>query len=168
VLNVIPARTQRTAGVRSGPKSSSVMNAEHGKAASLDYARRGQPNRKAGPAGVALGWPKKPRPVCNEPDMPTSAWPGKARKVCGTTSTWESNRRATPVARCTQSCCPQEHSDEGRNPVLPNGSRRLRCHFVRHRFPSSRGSARKGLALERFEPCEAKVSRTVLRGAWAG
>ena len=103
-----------------------VMNAEHGNAASLDYAS-GQPDRKAGSAGAALGWPKKPRPVCNEPDMPTSAWPGKARKVCGPPSTWESNRRATPVAWCTQSCCPQEHSDEGRNPVLPNGSRGLRC-----------------------------------------
>ena len=66
-----------------------VMNAEHGKAAGLDHAGRGHPNRKAGAAGAALGWPKKPKPVCNEPDMPTSAWPGKARKVCGTTSTWE-------------------------------------------------------------------------------
>ncbi len=104
-----------------------VLNAEPGKAASLDHAGRGQPDRKAGPAGAALGWPKKPRPVCNEPDMPTSAGPGKARKVGGTPSTWESNRRATPVARCTQSCCPKEHSHEGRHPVLPNGSRELRC-----------------------------------------
>ena len=104
-----------------------VMNAEHGKAASLGHASGGQPDRKAGSAGAALGWPKKLRPVCNESDMPTSAWPGKARKVCGTPSTWESNRRATPVARCTQSRCPQEHGDEGRNPVLPNGSRGLRC-----------------------------------------
>src|SRR6266478_8306864 len=36
------------------------------------------------------------------------------------------------------------------------------------RGPSNRGSARKGLALDRFEPCEGKLSRTVLRGAWAG
>ena len=40
---------------------------------------------------------------------------------------------------------------------------------VRHPFSSGRGSvAWKGLALERFEPCEAKVSRTVLRGGAGG
>jgi hypothetical protein len=35
---------------------------------------------------------------------------------------------------------------------------------MRHRLEPSRGSARKGWALERFEPCEVKVSRTVLGG----
>jgi hypothetical protein len=33
---------------------------------------------------------------------------------------------------------------------------------------SNSGLARKGLALNRFEPFEGKLSRTVLRGAWAG
>ena len=79
-----------------------------------------------------------------------------------------SNRRATPVARCTQSCRSKEHSDEGRNRSIAKWTEGNRIRSVRHRFPSSRGSAWKGLALERFEPCEAKVSRTVLRGAWAG
>jgi hypothetical protein len=37
------------------------------------------------------------------------------------------NRRATPVAWCTQSRGPQEHGDEGRNPVLPNGPWRIGC-----------------------------------------
>ena len=79
------------------------------------------------------------------------------------------NGRATPVAWCTQTCGLKEHGDEGRNPVLPNGSMGIGCAQVGHRFTSSRGSgAWKGPALERFEPCEAKVSRTVLRGAWAG
>ncbi len=145
-----------------------VLNAEHGNAVSLGHAGRGQPDRKAGPAGAALGWPKKPRPVCNEPDRLTSAWPGKVRKVCGTTSTWESNRRATPVARCTQNYCPQEQWRRRPQPGIAKWVEGNTIRSVRHRFPSSRGSARKGLALERFEPCEAKVSRTVLRGAWAG
>ena len=35
-----------------------VLNAEHGNAAGLDHAGRGQPDRKAGSAGAALGWPK--------------------------------------------------------------------------------------------------------------
>jgi hypothetical protein len=30
------------------------------------------------------------------------------------------------------------------------------------------GSPRQRLILERLEPCEGKLSRTVLRGAWAG
>jgi hypothetical protein len=65
------------------------LNAEHGKAASLDHAGRGHPKPQGRAAGAALGWPKKQTPVGNQPDMPTSAWPGQARKVCGTTSTWE-------------------------------------------------------------------------------
>ena len=81
-----------------------VMNAEHGNAASLGHASRGQPERKAGQAGAALGWPKKQRPVCNEPDKPTSAWPGKARRFVEPLQLGNCNRRATPVARCTQSC----------------------------------------------------------------
>jgi hypothetical protein len=49
---------------------------------------------------------------------------------------------------------------------LVNGSTMPR---MGQRFRSISGpGARKGSALERFEPCEAKVSRTVLRGAWAG
>jgi hypothetical protein len=30
------------------------------------------------------------------------------------------------------------------------------------------GTPRTGVFLERLEPCEGKLSRTVLRGAWAG
>jgi hypothetical protein len=146
-----------------------VMDAEHGKAASLDYAGRSQPNRKAGPAGAALGWPKKPKPECNVSDMPTSVWPGKARKSCGTTSTWESNRQATPVAWCTRNRCPQEQRYGRPQPGIAKWPEGITMRSVRHRFSSSRGSgAWKGLALERFEPCEGKLSRTVLWGAWAG
>ena len=146
-----------------------VMNAEHGNAASLDYAGRSQPDRKAGPAGAAWGWPKKPKPECNVSDMPTSVWPGKARKSCGTTSTWESNRQATPVAWCTRNRCPQEQRYGRPQPGIAKWPEGTTMRSVRHRISSSRGSgAWKGLALERFEPCEAKVSRTVLRGAWAG
>jgi len=35
-------------------------------------------------------------------------------------------------------------------------------------IPSSSGSARTEPALERLELCEGKLSRTVLRGVWAG
>ena len=142
-----------------------VWNAEHGNAAGLDYAGRGRPNRKAGRAGAALGWPKKPMPVGNEPDMPMSVWSGKARRVCGTDSIGNCNRRATPVARCTQNCCPKERSHEGHSQVLPSCPTGLVCVLVTQPISSNRGSARKGLALNRFEPCEWKLSRIVLRGA---
>ena len=97
-----------------------VMNAEHGKAAGLDYAGRGHPNpaERDRAAGAALGWPKKQRPARNVSDKPTSVWSGKARRVCGTDSIGNCNRRATPVARCTQSCCPKEHSHEGHEPGI--------------------------------------------------
>ena len=35
-------------------------------------------------------------------------------------------------------------------------------------IPTIAGMPLTGASLERLEPCEAKVSRTVLRGAWAG
>src|SRR6266404_6019961 len=69
-------------------------------------------------AGAALGWPKKQTPARNVSDKPTSVWSGKARRVCGTDSIGNCNRRATPVARCTQSCCPKEHSHDGHEPGI--------------------------------------------------
>ena len=54
------------------------------------------------------------------------------------------------------------------NLVLPSCPTGLVCVLVTQPILSNRGSARKGLALDRFEPCEGKLSRTVLRGAWAG
>jgi hypothetical protein len=39
---------------------------------------------------------------------------------------------------------------------------------ARHQVPTNGGSTRKGLALDRFEPCEGKLSCKVLREAWAG
>jgi len=35
-------------------------------------------------------------------------------------------------------------------------------------FPTMAGTPRTGASLERLEPCEGKLSRTVLRGVWAG
>ncbi len=168
MLNVTPARTRRTAGVQSGPKSSGV-ECRTWKSCWPGSRRSWSPQPQGREAGAALGWPKKPRPVCNEPDRPTSVWPRTARKVCGTTSIWD--------LQWTSDACRLVHPE-----LLPTGAAVSKAasgiaewlggvtmRLVRHRFPSSRGSgAREGLALERFEPCEGKLSRTVLRGAWAG
>ena len=52
-------------------------------------------------------------------------------------------------------------------PVLPNGAR---GRGALNEASTCIGPwiGRKGLAFEGFEPCEAKVSRTVLWGSWAG
>jgi hypothetical protein len=168
VLNVIPARTHRTAGVQSGPKSSGV-ECRTWKGCGPGPRRSWSPQPQGRAAGAALGWPKKPRPVCNEPDMPTSVWPGKARKVCGTPSTWELQSTSDTRRLVHPKPLPTGARRRRPQPGIAKWSEGNTMRFVRHRFPSGCGSgARKGLALEGFEPCEAKVSRTVLRGAWAG
>ena len=64
----------------------------------------------------------------------------------------------------SRSCRPMERSSNGHRSLLPSCTRGIRCVHVTFRFPSSSGSPRTRGALERLELCEAKVSRTVLRG----
>jgi hypothetical protein len=45
---------------------------------------------------------------------------------------------------------------------------RITLHREMHRIYGAMKRHANGMVLERPEPCEAKVSRTVLRGAWAG
>ena len=145
-----------------------VLNAEHGKAAGLDHAGRGHPNRKAG--RQEQPWDdrrSKGRHVMCRIGPRRSGLERQDRFV-EPLQLGNCNRRATPVARCTQNCCPKEHSYDGHDTVLPSCPRGLRCICVIQRVLSNRGSARKGLALDRFEPFEGKLSRPVLRGAWAG
>src|SRR5881392_3884555 len=61
-------------------------------------------------------------------------------------------------------CRPKERRPNGHRPVLPSCTKGLRCVLKMRRFPTRSGSARTSLALERLEPCEGKLSRTVLRG----
>src|SRR5439155_11509741 len=61
-----------------------------------------------------------------------------------------------------------ERSSNGHRPVLPSCTKGLRCVRKMRRFPARSGSARTSLALERLEPCEGKLSRTVLRGGVSG
>jgi hypothetical protein len=52
----------------------------------------------------------------------------------------------------------------GHTPVLPSCSVGVGCILMMLRFSSSGGSPRLRAAFERLEPCEGKLSRTVLRG----
>jgi hypothetical protein len=145
-----------------------VLNAEHGKAASLDHAGRGHPNRKAG---------RQEQPW----DDRRSQGRFVMNRICPRRSGLErqeesvepiqlgiaiDERRLSPGAPKT--VAQRSTVTTATNTVLPSCATGLGCMQVMHQISSNCGSARKGLALERFEPCEGKLSRTVLRGAWAG
>ena len=57
-----------------------VNHAEHGKAVSLVPVHHWADLTARRVGGTALGGPKKPRPGCNAPDMPTSVWSEMARE----------------------------------------------------------------------------------------
>jgi len=104
-----------------------VLNAEHGNAVGLDHAGRGHPNRKAG--RQEQHWDDR-RSECRfvtSRICPRRSGLERRGRYVEPLQLGNCNRRATPVAWCTQSCRPKEHSDEGRNPVLPNGQRGIRC-----------------------------------------
>ena len=67
----------------------------------------------------------------------------------------------------SRSCRPMERSRNGRRRVLPSCPRALRCVFKMHRIYRAAGHSATGMSLDRLEPCEGKLSRTVLRGVWA-
>ena len=54
---------------------------------------------------------------------------------------------------------------EGLVKSFPQQYKRLRMLTL---FQNIAGTPHAGAYLERLEPCEGKLSRTVLRGAWAG
>jgi len=145
-----------------------VMNAEHGKAAGLEHAGRGHPNRKAG-----------------RQEQPWDGRRSKGRHVMCRISPRRSGlerreesvepiplgiaidaRRLSPGA--PKAVAQRSTVTKATNLVLPSCPTGLVCVLVTQPISSNRGSARKGLAFDRFEPCEGKLSRTVLRGAWAG
>jgi hypothetical protein len=146
-----------------------VLNAEHGNAAGLDHAGRGHPNRKAGRQEQPWdGRRSQSRFVMNR-ICPRRSGLERRERYVEPSQLGNCNRRATPVAWCTQKPLPTGARRRRPQPGIAKWSAGITMRSMRHRFPSGRGSvARKGLALERFEPCEGKLSRTVLRGAWAG
>ena len=58
--------------------------------------------------------------------------------------------------------CPAERTGQVLSSQAYKGLRMLTL------VQSIAGMPRTGASLERLEPCEGKLSRTVLRGAWAG
>ena len=53
-------------------------------------------------------------------------------------------------------------------PKVRRDVRRLQLRIAKAIRQTIAGMPRTGASLERLEPCEGKLSRTVLRGVWAG
>ena len=54
---------------------------------------------------------------------------------------------------------------EGLVKAVPQAYKELKIYMLIQKVA---GMPRTGASLERLEPCEGKLSRTVLRGVWAG
>ena len=145
-----------------------VLNAEHGKAAGLDHAGRGHPHRKAG--RQEQPWDDRRSQGRFVMNRICPRRPGLERREKSVEPLQLGiaidERRLSPGA--PKAVAQRSTVTKAANLVLPSCPTGLVCVLVTQPILSNRGSARKGLALDRFEPCEGKLSRTVLRGAWAG
>ena len=74
----------------------------------------------------------------------------------------DASRLVHPDAVC------QEHSMNGHSLRIAKPPEQLRMHRTMHRNYRVAEYSGAGVFLERLEPCEGKLSRTVLRGAWTG
>jgi hypothetical protein len=141
-----------------------VVDAEHGKAVTVHPALAGprQADRKAGPGEAALRGSKKPRPLCNGSDMPTSIWSFVVRKSMEPFLL----RKANDDRRLSISASQARHKDcRGARPSIsmakvesgPKRSLRRACPAG---TPRTEWCPLKGLSRG-----EGKLSCTVLRGA---
>ena len=118
--------------------------------------------------GAALRRPKKPRPavarrIC--PRRPGVEW---QESMWNRLKSGNANDKRRQSLSASRSCRPMERSANGHRPVLPSCARGIRCVLKMHWGSSRSGSVRTEPALKRLELCEGKLSRTVLRGVWAG
>ena len=140
-----------------------VADAEHGKAVSVDPALAvpRQANRKAGPGETAWRGSNKPKPSCNRADMPTSIWSFVVRNSMEPFSLRNANDDRLPSIGASQT----RHKDcRASRPLISMAkveSGAKRCATC---LPN-RGTPHREVSIERLEPCERKLSRTVLRGA---
>src|SRR5438045_4841980 len=123
-----------------------------------------QADRKAGPGETAWRGSNKPKPVCNGSDTPTSIWSLVVRKSMEPFSLRNANDDRRPSIGASQT---RPKDCRAGRPLISmakveSGATRL------SRRACSTGTPRTGVSLERLEPCEGKLSRTVLRGVWAG
>ena len=140
-----------------------VVDAEHGKAVSVDPALAvpRQADRKAGPGETAWRGSNKPTPVCNGSDMPTSIWSFVVRESMEPFLL----RKANDDRRLSIGASQARHKDCRAcrplisMPKVESNPKRFAAGW------SNRDTLDRVVSIERLEPCEGKLSRTVLRGA---
>ena len=115
----------------------------------------------------ALRRPKKPMPVCNAPDMPTSVRSFMARKYVEPPHAGKANDKRRQSLDASRSCRLKNAAARPQTSIakLPCG---VMIRSRMNRIPRDSGKSLTGEIFERLEPCEGKLSRTVLRGVWAG
>ena len=141
-----------------------VVDAEHGKAVSVHPALAGprQANSKAGPGKTAWRRSNKPRPVCNGPDMPTSIWSFVVRNSMEPFLL----RKANDDRRLSIGASQTRHKDcRAARPSISMAKAGIRHAALFATGLPNRDIPHRAMSIERLEPCEGKLSRTVLRGA---
>src|SRR5439155_17900907 len=79
---------------------------------------------------------------------------------------WRNGCGTMPKLTCPNRTCSDERKPCGKiGQTVSAGVYTLRMLTL---FQKSAGTPRTGVSLERLEPCEGKLSHTVLRGLWAG
>ena len=141
-----------------------VVDAEHGKAVSVHPALAvpRQADRKASPRETAWRGSNKPRPVCNGSDMPTSIWSFVVRKSMEPFSLRNANDDRRPSIGASQ----DRHKDcRACRPLISMAKVGIRPKALFAADLPNRDILNRAMSIERLEPCEGKLSRTVLRGA---
>jgi hypothetical protein len=100
--------------------------------------------------------------------MPTSVWSNLARTNVEPPQPGKANDERCPSLSASWSCCPTEHNAKRLHFNIAKWPRRSARGRKTPCFCPGRGSSSSGGAFVRLEPCEGKLSRTVLRGVRAG
>ena len=141
-----------------------MVDAEHGKAVlavhpALVVPR--QANRKAGLGETAWRGSNKLRPVCNGPDIPTSIWSFVVRESMEPFLL----RKANDDRRLSIGASQARHKDcRASLPLISMAKVESGPKLFAAGLPN-RDILDQVMSIERLEPCEGKLSRTVLRGA---
>ncbi len=141
-----------------------VVDAEHGKAVSVHPALvvPRQADRKAGPGETAWRGSKKLKPIRNRSDMPTSIWSFVVRNSMEPFSL----RNANDDRRLSTGASQARHKDcRASRPLISMAKVGIRPKALFAADLPNRDILNRAMSIERLEPCEGKLSCTVLRGA---
>ena len=121
-----------------------------------------QADRKARPGETAWRGSNKPRPVCNGSDMPTSIWSFVVRESMEPFLL----RKANDDRRLSIGASQTRHKDcRAGRPLISMAKAGIRHEAIIATGLPNRDMLDRVVSIERLEPCEGKLSRTVLRRA---